>query len=156
MTEHTALVTGGAGYIGSHVAWALMESGWRVVVLDDLSTGRRALVPPSAGFVQGSSGDGALLRQLLREQRIDSVLHFAGSIVVPESVADPITYYRNNLSGSIELIPSVGEADRVRGAVDAPVTLVGFGDYDCSYIVWAHSVRAGSLCRQGLRWRLGD
>ncbi|MDF2764194.1 MAG: galE [Rhodospirillales bacterium] len=104
MAERTALVTGGAGYIGSHVAWALADAGWRVIVLDDLSTGRRALVPPSATFVQGSSGDGSLLRRLLPEERVSAVLHFAGSIVVPESVSDPIAYYRNNLCGSIELI----------------------------------------------------
>lgn len=104
MTDRTALVTGGAGYIGSHVAWALADAGWRVIVLDDLSTGRRALVPPEATFVEGNSGDGRLVRRLLSEERVGAVLHFAGSIVVPESVADPIAYYRNNLSGSIELI----------------------------------------------------
>jgi UDP-glucose 4-epimerase len=104
MAERVALVTGGAGYIGSHVAWALADSGWRVVVLDDLSTGRRSLVPPAATFVQGHAGDGSLLRALMGEEKIGAVLHFAGSIVVPESVSDPISYYRNNLSGSIELI----------------------------------------------------
>jgi UDP-glucose 4-epimerase len=104
VTDRTALVTGGAGYIGSHVAWALADAGWRVIVLDDLSTGRRALVPAEATFVEGDSGDGTLVRRLLSEERVGAVLHFAGSIVVPESVADPIAYYRNNLSGSIELI----------------------------------------------------
>jgi UDP-glucose 4-epimerase len=97
-------VTGGAGYIGSHVAWALADSGWRVVVLDNLSSGRRSLAPPAARFVQGQAGDGTLLRELMREEKVGAVLHFAGSIVVPESVSDPISYYRNNLSGSIELI----------------------------------------------------
>ena len=104
MTDRTALVTGGAGYIGSHVAWALADAGWRVIVLDDLSTGRRALVPPDAAFVQGHVGDGRLIGDLLGQERVSAVLHFAGSIVVPESVTDPISYYRNNLCGSIELI----------------------------------------------------
>jgi UDP-glucose 4-epimerase len=104
MDERAALVTGGAGYIGSHVAWALVDAGWRVIVLDDLSTGRRELIPHAATFVEGSSGDGALLRRLLAGERVGAVLHFAGSIVVPESVADPIAYYRNNLAASIELI----------------------------------------------------
>jgi UDP-glucose 4-epimerase len=128
VTDRSALVTGGAGYIGSHVAWALVDSGWRVVVLDDLSTGRRALVPPSAGFVQGSSGDGALLRRLLREQRIDSVLHFAGSIVVPESVADPITYYRNNLSGTVELIQACLECEVKRFVFSSTAAVYGEPD----------------------------
>ena len=104
MTELTALVTGGAGYIGSHVAWALVDAGWRVVVLDDFSTGRRGLAPPSARVVEGDVGDGALVRRLLAEQPVEAVLHFAGSIIVPESVADPLAYYRNNLSAGIELI----------------------------------------------------
>jgi UDP-glucose 4-epimerase len=104
VTDRTALVTGGAGYIGSHVAWALADAGWRVIVLDDLSTGRRALVPPVAAFVEGNAGDGRLIGELLRRERVSAVLHFAGSIVVPESVTDPISYYRNNLCGSIELV----------------------------------------------------
>lgn len=98
------MVTGGAGYIGSHVAWALADAGWRLVVLDDLSTGVRELVPPSATFVHGKVGDGALVRKVLRNEGVLAVLHFSGSIVVPESVADPLSYYRNNLCGSIELI----------------------------------------------------
>jgi UDP-glucose 4-epimerase len=128
VTERTALVTGGAGYIGSHVAWALVDAGWRVVVLDDLSTGRRALVPPAAAFLEGSSGDGSLVRQLLREQRVDSVLHFAGSIVVPESVADPITYYRNNLSGSIELIQACLECEVKRFVFSSTAAVYGEPD----------------------------
>lgn len=104
MTDSTALVTGGAGYIGSHVAWALRDAGWRVVVLDDFSTGRRGLAPPSARIVEGDVADGALVRRLLAEERVEAVLHFAGSAVVPESVSDPLAYYRNNLSAGIELI----------------------------------------------------
>ncbi len=126
MSDRAALVTGGAGYIGSHVAWALIDAGWRIVVLDDLSTGQRALVPPGAQFVQGDVGDGALLRAVLREEGISAVLHFAGSIVVPESVAEPITYYRNNLCGSIELIDACLEGD-VRGLIFSSTAAV-YGD----------------------------
>jgi UDP-glucose 4-epimerase len=102
--QHTALVTGGAGYIGSHVALALLDAGWRVVVLDDLSTGHRFLTAPAAKFVQGNVGDTALLARILRNEGIEAVLHFAGSIVVEDSVAQPIAYYRNNLENSIALI----------------------------------------------------
>jgi UDP-glucose 4-epimerase len=90
------LVTGGAGYIGSHAVLALLEAGYGVVVLDNLSTGRRALVAADADFVEGDVGDTALLDRLLPEKRIAAVLHFAGSIIVPESVEKPLLYYRNN------------------------------------------------------------
>jgi UDP-glucose 4-epimerase len=100
----TALVTGGAGYIGSHVAFALLEAGWRVVVLDDLSTGHRTSVPPTALFVKGDVGDADVIGEALARHRPDVVLHFAGSIVVSESVRDPLKYYRNNFSASQTLI----------------------------------------------------
>lgn len=100
----TVLVTGGAGYIGSHMVLALLDRGERPVVLDDLSTGHRALVGERAVFVQGDAGDGALVRRLIRAYEIDAVLHFAGSIVVPESVAEPLAYYANNTVVSRALI----------------------------------------------------
>jgi UDP-glucose 4-epimerase len=100
----TVLVTGGAGYIGSHMVHALVDRGERVVVLDDLSTGIRAQVPEAAVFVLGNVGDATLLRQLLPEHGIDAVVHFAGSIVVPDSVADPLAYYANNTVASRTLI----------------------------------------------------
>ena len=89
------LVTGGAGYIGSHTTQQLLDAGNPVVVLDNLANGDRALVPGGAEFVQGDVGDRALLAQVLASG-VDAVLHFAGSIVVPESVSDPLGYYRNN------------------------------------------------------------
>jgi UDP-glucose 4-epimerase len=89
------LVTGGAGYIGSHTTQQLLDAGYGVTVLDNLSNGVRAMVPGEAEFVEGDVGDGALLRRLMGEG-IVAVLHFAGSIVVPESVARPLAYYRNN------------------------------------------------------------
>ncbi|MSO77887.1 MAG: UDP-glucose 4-epimerase GalE [Alphaproteobacteria bacterium] len=98
------LVTGGAGYIGSHVVLALIEAGYAPVVLDDLSTGHVAALCEGTKFVEGSVADMALVRRLLVEERIEAVLHFAGSIVVPDSVADPLAYYRNNSLASHGLI----------------------------------------------------
>lgn len=90
------LVTGGAGYIGSHMAWALIDAGEDVVVLDRLSTGFRWAVPGEARFYLGDVGDPAILAQVFAENEIDAILHFAGSIVVPQSVARPLDYYDNN------------------------------------------------------------
>ena len=99
-----ALVTGGAGYIGSHVVLALLEAGWQVVIIDDLSTGRRGAVPPEAGFIEGDIGEPAVIGTALSRHRPDVILHFAGSIVVSESVADPLKYYRNNTCASRTLL----------------------------------------------------
>jgi UDP-glucose 4-epimerase len=98
------LVTGGAGYIGSHMAYALQDRGEQVVVLDNLSTGQRKLIPAGAVFVEGSVGDAALVSRILRENDIEAVGHFAGSIVVPESVVDPLGYYGNNTVNASVLI----------------------------------------------------
>lgn len=98
------LVTGGAGYIGSHMALDLLDAGESVVVLDDLSTGQRRLVPNEAVFVEGDAGDERLLDRIFGEHRIDAILHFAGSIVVPDSVADPLGYYLNNTVKSRNLM----------------------------------------------------
>jgi len=92
------LVTGGAGYIGSHMVWALLDAGEEVVVVDRLSTGFRWAVPSAAKFYFGDVGDQAILRQIFAENNIDAILHFAGSIVVPQSVAHPLDYYENNTS----------------------------------------------------------
>jgi UDP-glucose 4-epimerase len=98
------LVTGGAGYIGSHMVLELVDAGEKVVVLDDLSTGFRWSVPQEATFVAGDVGDKALVSRLIDEHGIDSIMHFAAKIVVPESVADPLTYYFNNTVKSRALI----------------------------------------------------
>ena len=98
------LVTGGAGYIGSHVAHALVDAGHGVVVLDNLSTGVRANVPAAADFVHGDVGDQERVGALLHDEGIDAVLHFAGAIVVPESVADPLKYYRVNTAKTRDLL----------------------------------------------------
>ena len=94
----SVLVSGGAGYIGSHAALALLDDGWPVVVLDDLSTGFEWAVPEGAAFAQGDVADAALVRDLIDAHRIGAIMHFAGSAVVPESVADPLKYYENNTS----------------------------------------------------------
>src|SRR6476646_4586999 len=90
------LVSGGAGYIGSHVVLALLARGEAVVVLDNFSSGFRRLVPDEVGFVVGDVGDIDLLNRLITEHGIDAIMHFAGSVVVPESVAEPLGYYFNN------------------------------------------------------------
>lgn len=90
------LVSGGAGYIGSHVVRQLVAAGERVIVLDNLSTGFKDAVVPGAELIVGDTGDAALVAQLLDRHRIDSVLHFAAHTIVPESVADPLKYYGNN------------------------------------------------------------
>lgn len=92
----TILVTGGAGYIGSHMVWALLDAGEEVVVLDRLSTGFRWAVPEGVRFYLGDVGDRDLLRRIFSENSIDAIMHFAGSIVVPQSVAHPLEYYENN------------------------------------------------------------
>ena len=106
MTKLPVLVTGGAGYIGSHAVLALRDAGWPVTVIDDLSTGFRWAIPEGVTFYQGDIADEALLARIVAEQGIRAVMHFAGSIVVPESVADPLKYYFNNTVKSRALIAS--------------------------------------------------
>lgn len=98
------LVTGGAGYIGSHAVLALREAGHDVVVVDDLSTGRRAAVPGDVPFELGDVADSVLVSRILADHGIGAVIHFAGSIVVEESVSDPLKYYRNNTATSRTLL----------------------------------------------------
>jgi UDP-glucose 4-epimerase len=100
----TVLVTGGAGYVGSHMVHALVDAGERVVVLDNLSTGFEWAVAEGASPVIGESGDQSRVAALIAEHRIDAVIHFAASIVVPDSVRDPLGYYRNNTVNSRALI----------------------------------------------------
>jgi UDP-glucose 4-epimerase len=104
------LVTGGAGYVGSHMVLAAIERGERVVVLDDLSTGNRSLVAPEAEFVEGNAGDKALVRRLVAAHAVDAIIHFAGSIVVPESVTQPLVYYANNTVVARNLIEAAVES----------------------------------------------
>ena len=100
----TILVTGGAGYIGSHMVYALLDAGERVVVLDNLSTGFDWAVAKGVPLVVGESGDQELVAKIIRDHDIDAIIHFAASVVVPDSVRDPLAYYRNNTVNSRALI----------------------------------------------------
>jgi UDP-glucose 4-epimerase len=100
----TVLVTGGAGYIGSHMVLELLDTGERVVVLDNLSTGYDWAVPERVPLIVGESGDQALVARLIRQHGIEAIIHFAASVVVPDSVRDPLGYYRNNTVNSRALI----------------------------------------------------
>ncbi len=102
----TILVTGGAGYIGSHMVHELADAGEPVAVLDNLSTGRAASLPKSVPLITGNTGDRALTAKLIAEHRIDAIIHFAASIVVPDSVRDPLGYYRNNTMNTCLLLES--------------------------------------------------
>lgn len=103
------LVTGGAGYIGSHVVLQLVEAGEQVVVVDDLSTGFREAVI-GAELIVGNVGDRTLMADVLREHEVDTVMHFAARTIVPESVADPLRYYGNNTCATRNLLECCRDA----------------------------------------------
>ncbi len=107
----TVLVTGGAGYLGSHMVYALIAAGERVVVLDNLSTGFDWAIAEGVPLVQGETGDQGLVAALIKEHRVEAVIHFAASIVVPDSVADPLGYYKNNTVNSRALIECAVRGD---------------------------------------------
>ncbi len=102
----TVLVTGGAGYIGSHMVLALTDAGIDTVVVDNLSTGFAWAISPAAKLVRGNIGDEGLMMQVMAEHKVDAVVHFAGSIVVPDSMSDPLGYYLNNTVNSRNLMHS--------------------------------------------------
>lgn len=107
MTERfTVMVTGGAGYIGSHAVLALRDAGWPVVVIDNLVTGFDWAVPEDVPLVVADIADSERVRATMGEHRVGAVMHFAGSVVVPESVADPLKYYRNNTGATAALLES--------------------------------------------------
>jgi UDP-glucose 4-epimerase len=105
--DMTVLVTGGAGYIGSHMVYALVEAGEPVVVIDNLSTGFATSVPPGVPLLVGDAGDEALVSSAITEHNVESVIHFAGSVVVPDSMRDPLGYYRNNTMTTRSLLNAV-------------------------------------------------
>ena len=104
------LVTGGAGYIGSHMVYELLDAGADVVVLDNLSTGFRWAIPDRVPIYEGDTGDGELARAIVAKHNVDAIIHFAASIVVPDSVADPLGYYKNNTANSRTLIEAAVNA----------------------------------------------
>src|SRR5665647_1003603 len=98
------LVTGGAGYIGSHMAHQLLDTGEKIVVLDNLSTGFEWLLPRGVPLIKGNVGDTALLASIFKQHDVEAIIHFAASIIVPQSIADPLAYYRNNTVNAHALI----------------------------------------------------
>ena len=124
MSKVPVLVTGGAGYIGSHAVLALKDAGWPVSVIDDLSNGSRRVVPDEVPFYEGNVADRALVERIFAERQIDAIMHFAGSIVVPESVEQPLKYYANNTLASHALIS---------GAVAAGVKHILFSSTAATY-----------------------
>jgi UDP-glucose 4-epimerase len=110
MSKVPVLVTGGAGYIGSHAMLALKDAGWSVSVIDDLSNGTRSAVPDGVPFYEGNIADRALVERIFAEQGIEAIMHFAGSIVVPESVERPLFYYANNTVATHALISTAVES----------------------------------------------
>jgi UDP-glucose 4-epimerase len=104
--KFTVLVTGGCGYIGSHAVLALRDAGWPVAVVDNLTTGFRWAIPDDVPLEEGDVGDSARVAEVLAKHNVGAIMHFAGSIIVPESVENPLKYYRNNTANSRSLIES--------------------------------------------------
>lgn len=109
--NRNVLVTGGAGYIGSHAVLALLERGFTPIIIDNLSTGVREAVPEEVDLYLGDVGDQRFVSEVLRERRPQAVMHFAGSIVVEESVSNPTKYFRNNTSNTLSLLEMCLEND---------------------------------------------
>ena len=125
MSNKTILITGGAGYIGSHVTRQLSEAGESVVVLDDLSTGFRQAVLDSE-LIVGNTGDADCLERVFGKHDIDTVMHFAAHTIVPESVADPLKYYRNKLDMPLQEVKQFDRMQRQsREARERAVTQAG-------------------------------
>jgi len=122
------LVTGGAGYVGSVSVERLLEAGHDVVVLDDLSTGHRAAIPPGARLVAGSYGDEAATAALLERERIEAILHCAARSLVGESIADPARYYRDNVLGGVALLEAARRASVGRFVFSSTAAVYGIPD----------------------------
>ncbi len=122
------LVTGGAGYIGSHTVRQLLDAGHAVTVLDNLYSGHRWAVDSRAQLVEGDIADQSLVGQVLVRNNIDSVVHFAGYIVVPESVSHPFKYYDNNVVGSLRLIQACVEHEVKRFVFSSSAAVYGLPD----------------------------
>src|SRR5581483_10061541 len=107
----TILGTGGAGYIGSHTVHELADAGERVIVLDNLSTGLRSALPASVQLFVGDTGDQNLVSSILHAHEVKAIIHFAASIVVPDSLRDPLGYYRNNTMNTRSLLEAAVKAN---------------------------------------------
>ncbi len=129
-SKPSVLVTGGAGYIGSHAVLALADAGWDVAVIDNLTTGFRFAVPEHVPFYEGDIEDAELLARIFEEQSIGAIMHFAGSIVVPESVEDPLKYYHNNTVKSRALIEAAVSAGVAHFIFSSTAATYGMPDTD--------------------------
>ena len=123
----TVLVTGGAGYIGSHCVLRLLEAGGRVVVLDDLSAGAREAIPEGVPFVQADAGDRVAVRAALDAHKVEAVIHFAAHVVVPESVNEPLRYYRNNVAATGNLVAACLDVGVSRFVFSSSAAVYGEG-----------------------------
>ncbi|MAY20160.1 MAG: UDP-glucose 4-epimerase GalE [Erythrobacteraceae bacterium] len=126
----SVLVTGGAGYIGSHAVLALKDAGWPVAVIDNLSTGFRFAVPDGVPLYEGDIEDADLLALIFAEQGTQAIMHFAGSIVVPESVSDPLKYYHNNTVKSRAVLASAVAAGVPHFIFSSTAAIYGAPDVD--------------------------
>lgn len=140
MTAKPAIVvTGGAGYIGSHVQFTLRDAGWPVVVVDNLSTGVAESVPKDVELVVADCGDAARMRTLFTEREVGAVMHFAASVRVSESVADPMKYYLNNAANTADLIDCC-----IKSGVETFIyssTAAVYGEPDVAFVTEKHSPR---------------
>jgi len=126
MAQHSKiLVTGGCGYIGSHVVRRLSEAGKKVVVIDDLSTGFRDALLHGEELVEGSFGDEAILRKVFEKHSFDAALHFAASAALPESLADPLKYYENNVANTVHLLKALQRGNVSRLVFSSTGSLYG-------------------------------
>lgn len=156
MVRNTVLVTGGAGYIGSHVVRQLGESGEDVVVLDDLSTGFRKAVLHGE-LVVGNTGDGQCLESIFRTFNIDTVMHFAAHTVVPESVANPLKYYRNNTCASRTLMEYAVKANVRNFVFSSTAATYGIPDTEkASETTPTNPINAYGLSKLMTEWMLRD
>ncbi|WP_420410573.1 UDP-glucose 4-epimerase GalE [Hoeflea sp.] len=126
----TVLVTGGAGYIGSHMVWALLDAGEDVVVVDRLSSGFAWAVAPEAKFIEADIADCDAVAGIIRTHDVESIIHFAGSISVPESLADPMAYYQNNTVNSFGLIKTAIETGVKKFVFSSTAAVYGTPDND--------------------------
>src|SRR2546429_2738598 len=124
----TVLVTGGAGYIGSHMVLALAEAGESVVVIDNLSTGFSAFLPEGVPLFIGDAGDENLVEGVIAQHRVESIIHFAGSVVVPDSMRDPLGYYRNNTMTTQSLLKAAVKGGVNRFIFSSSATVYGNPD----------------------------
>ena len=131
MSDHmTVLVTGGAGYIGSHMVLALLDAGHQPVIVDDFSTGHEQLVPNGVPVFRGNVADAGLVAEICNSYEIDAVVHFAASIVVPESVNDPLKYYLNNTASTTRFIVACVEAGIKRFVFSSTAAVYGNQDHN--------------------------